>query len=167
MGIFFLRSIDLGRLGENQIGYYDKFDGLGVFVNSQKQKRNGDQLLNQISLAFNDGTVPLSAARSKSNRTQSCYRPVRNLESNEEQVHLQIAVTKKAIVVSVFDRATGSFTQCAMIEQALEFDPIFLITASSGSKNPDFHYLHQFMLYDTTDQISELEKLRINRLHDE
>ena len=52
------------------------------------------------------------------------------------------------MTVYLYDIFAETFEFCFSLEANLDFNGYFLLSAGSGSYNPDHVYLHSFKLYD-------------------
>lgn len=55
--------------------------------------------------------------------------------------------------VSYFSFETMQFERCFAMAVDLEYEGIFLMSASSGFKDPDHHYVKSFKAWDTSSEV--------------
>lgn len=59
----------------------------------------------------------------------------------------------RALKVSFFNQQSQVFEPCFSLQVDLEFEGIFLMSASSGFKDPDHHYVHSFKAWDASAEV--------------
>jgi len=85
---------------------------------------------------------------------RSCKRRIRNLHDHKD-FFVRIEYQNKQIAVSTWNHDTQQLENCVTLEQEIEYEGIFLVTAGSGIKNPDHVYLEYFGLYNMHEKISD------------
>jgi Legume-like lectin family len=91
VGIYYLKSVDSREQHKEGIfGYANRFEGLGVYLNSvlkaEKKGSSNREIMNGIQGYFNDGTSSVNVFGEKKNL---CYKKFRNLPPGQN-FHLRI-----------------------------------------------------------------------------
>lgn len=80
LGIFYLKTVDQVSHKESIFGYTNRFEGLGIYMNSilklEGKGSEGKEYLNAIQGFYNDGTKPVNVFTTKQH---ICYKHIRNL----------------------------------------------------------------------------------------
>ena len=79
LAFYYLNSINKDEIGNGLFGYSKQFDGLGVFLNSVLNTRDGEKQLNYIQAFSNDGTKQINTMKlTQSETMKNCKAVIRN-----------------------------------------------------------------------------------------
>ena len=81
---------------------------------------------------------------------KNCKAQFRNFGSEYDNFDLRVKYENSQIILEVFNPHTLQYELCLSFETVIDFEGHFLIAANSGIKNPDYHFLKSFKVYNTS-----------------
>ena len=151
IGIFYVRNVDESDTLDSAYGYTQQFDGLGIIINlgvSAKTNRPGE-FGNLVRGVYNDGSHIVGASAKREDKGDNqCYRQLRNMDSGFTR--FAIEYDGHSTSVNIIDFVSGEFMHCFSLEQKLDYNGYFVVSASSGFSVPDSVFLSTFKVFDPT-----------------
>lgn len=96
LGFFYVKSVDKITHQDSIFGYTNRYEGLGVYLNTILRNEQNGQLVNPIQAYYNNGEQFINVFSSKEH---ICFRKLRNLP---EEQYLKVRIFYDKPLVSVY-----------------------------------------------------------------
>lgn len=152
LGFWYLRDLNKEDLNQGLMGYSKRFDGLGVFLNSVFSTNEGGVGMNYMQAFTNDGSQNTNFL--KISGEKNCKVAFRNLPGKKD-FHFRVEYNRPQVSVFWYNKDMEQFESCVSFDHDMDFNGMFLLTASAGIKNPDHYFIDSLALYNPEERVSE------------
>ena len=117
---------------------------------SEISEENPDEQVNLMQLFVNDGENEINSMKIRDEN--NCKVKFRNLENNQH-FHFRMEYFAPTVSLYWWNQVTSAFEFCAKVEKEMDWNGAFLLSASSGMRNPDRYFVESFALYDPSTKV--------------
>lgn len=152
MAIYYLRTVETEPpVTPNAYGYYDQFDGIGVFIDPHKSQKS-DTPIRKVMVQARSPNIKYERVQEVDKKKKSekefhsCYAWVVN--NPEGWSRISVEYERPNLKVFIYDHVSQEFAHCFSMEVILDYEGYFVIAASAGDFNPYYSQVESFKLFD-------------------